>query len=140
MALLPARSVDSMLLFNHSYVIVVIVDRWASHRHNEEAEKWNKMALPIFEHPRAPHFFQPARRTLLDRYSISSVLRERPKVVYIDRQSTDRHLRHEDHEDLVAMLGDLNRTRLIEFDHVVLENMTTVAQVEVIADAQVRDS
>ncbi len=118
---------------------VIIVDRWASHLHNPDAGLWNKMALPIFEHvpARSHHCLALARERLLESLNIKAHLVPKRKVVYIDRQATERRLPDETHEELLNMYEDTQAETGVEIRHLKLEDMPIHEQVEVVADASV---
>lgn len=98
------------------------------------------MAVPIFEHPHSTGFWNQAREKLLRHYSIPihTDLPRPPKVVYVDRQTTDRRLHTADHEALVELLRDMERRGRIQFLHATLEEMTGVEQIKTVSDASVR--
>jgi hypothetical protein len=102
------------------------------------------MALPMFEQPLTPHFFAQARQKLLAHFSISSYApplqpgeKRIPKVIYIDRQNSDRKLKDEDHEGLEELLRDMHKMGVLDFDDVVLEDHSKGEQVEKVAGADV---
>lgn len=124
----------------HADSLVAIIDRWATHRHNPVAEQWNKMLLPIFQANPPTHFFEPARQSLLETYHIHPphlASKHLPKVLYIDRQSTDRRLNNETHDALLDLFGEFGREGRMEFGHVLLEDLTPHQQIEVVAYADV---
>ncbi|WVO18667.1 hypothetical protein L204_106387 [Cryptococcus depauperatus] len=58
---------------NHGWVFLqraVIIDRWASHRHNALSDSLNKMAATVLSLPRPPFFFIPSRISLLSHLHI----------------------------------------------------------------------
>lgn len=97
------------------------------------------MSLPIFLHPHRSDFWQSARARLLRHYKISSTRKaDVPrKVVYVDRQTTDRRLVDADHEGLVGVLEHLHREKRIDYVHATLEEMSGVEQVRMVADTWV---
>lgn len=116
---------------------VAVVDRWASHEYNVDADVWNKMALPIFQHPHIPDFFTPPRERLLEHYNIRKTEPSVSKVIYIDRQASDRRMSDQNHEELLQMLVDLDCSGVLTFEHLVLEDMEPIEQVRAVADASV---
>ncbi|KAK4688429.1 P-type Ca2+ transporter type 2C, partial [Tremellales sp. Uapishka_1] len=120
---------------------VVIVDRYASHRWNPSTIAWNKMALEAFSLPHLHDFFSGVRHALLHSFSTPfqtrllpmTTLRRIPKVVYVDRQSSDRALAQADHEALVEVLNELN----VDFIHAKMEAMSFESQVEAVSDADI---
>ena len=116
---------------------MAVVDRWASHEYNVDADVWNKMALPIFQHPHIPDFFTPPRERLLEHYNIRKTEPSVSKVIYIDRQASDRRMSDQNHEELLQMLVDLDSSGVLTFEHLVLEDMEPIEQVRAVADASV---
>lgn len=93
------------------------------------------MALPIFEHPHSPNFFVPVRQKLLAHYGIRPKNDHRPKIVYIDRQQSDRHLPEKDHESLLELLSALSQ--FVDARRVILEDVPLREQIEMVADCTV---
>ncbi|ODN76491.1 hypothetical protein L202_05157 [Cryptococcus amylolentus CBS 6039] len=127
---------------------VVITDRWASHRHNPLSEALNKMAASVFALPHSPFFFTPSRLTLLPHLGINfsphrlapsklSTGEGVPKIVYVDRQGTDRKLDDESHMGIAVVLAELDALGLARVGHKKMERLTHVEQVEAVADADI---
>nr|XP_019050433.1 hypothetical protein I302_00865 [Kwoniella bestiolae CBS 10118]OCF29363.1 hypothetical protein I302_00865 [Kwoniella bestiolae CBS 10118] len=127
---------------------VVIVDRYASHRHNPIANEWNKMALPIFSELPAPPppFFTPYREALLHnlglaipptRQQYGKSLNKIPKIVYLDRQDTNRKLTEGDHKGLLDVLKGLEKERKAVVGVPHLAEMDCRYQVKAVKDADV---
>lgn len=119
------------------------------------------MSLPIFEHPHRPGFWRAARERMLAHHGLPTaasaahhlgeggdgeeesegkrISRRRRKIVYVDRQSTDRRLADADHEGLVRVLKGLDGggKGRVEFVWAKWEEMGAVEQVGVVADAWV---
>jgi hypothetical protein len=126
---------------------VVIVDRGAS-TSDPLVQKWNKMAIHALSLPHSPNAFEPLRHSMAKhlghRFS-SAPIRSRPgkslgsvpKVVYIDRQDTSRHIVREDHEGLLRVLGKMKGDGEIEFLHGEFGKMKHGEQVGSIMDADV---
>jgi hypothetical protein len=98
------------------------------------------MSVPIFETPHRANFFKPYRQRLLDHYDISSKPAACPKIVYIDRQSSSRRLSDATENDLLDLLRGVEKSGQGRFHHVILEDLTVVQQIEVVADATVSDT
>lgn len=100
------------------------------------------MLLPIFEANPPIHFFEPARKALLDTYHIHAPTSEDrlPKLLYIDRQNTDRRLPNETHDALLDLFGEVRDQGRMEFEHVLLEDWTPHQQIEKVAYADVSGS
>jgi hypothetical protein len=93
----------------YSFERIIIVDRWASHRHNPTANQWNKMNADIGEISAPTDWWEPLRQALM--YSLQipdKPLSDKPVVTYINRQSTSRRkLRDEDHLALMQALYEV---------------------------------
>ncbi|WWC96890.1 hypothetical protein V866_003765 [Kwoniella sp. B9012] len=127
---------------------VVIVDRYASHRHNPIANEWNKMSLPIFEELPSPPppFFAPYRQKLLRnlhlsqppvRAKVGKALDVIPKIVYLDRQETDRKLSDDDHTGLLEVLRNLKKDGKAEVGVPHLSEMGFRNQVKAVKGADI---
>ena len=95
------------------------------------------MAVPILDRPLRPHFFAPARQRMLNHLGHTGTIASIPKIVYIDRQSTDRRLVASDHENLLELLHKLDETGAVETSHVLLEKLSPKQQVLAVADLTV---
>ncbi|KAL7412675.1 hypothetical protein BDY24DRAFT_392320 [Mrakia frigida] len=93
----------------YSFERIVIVDRWASHRHNPTANQWNKMNSEIAEVKAPKDWWEPLRQALM--YSLhipDEPLSDKPVITYINRQSTSRRkLKDEDHLALMQALYEV---------------------------------
>ncbi|WVQ64977.1 uncharacterized protein L199_003147 [Kwoniella botswanensis] len=127
---------------------VVIVDRYASHRHNPTANEWNKMSLPIFEELPSPPppFFAHYRQKLLRnlhlsqppvRAKVGKALDVIPKIVYLDRQETNRKLSDGDHTGLLGVLRNLEKDGKAEVGVPHLSEMGFRNQVKAIKSADI---
>ncbi|KAL7421373.1 hypothetical protein Q5752_004258 [Cryptotrichosporon argae] len=142
---------------------IVVVDRWASHRHNPAADVWNKMALPAFELGPPLDFFENARLRVLRSLGIapatitsdgpielSEVIGDanddalqratesaKPTIVYVDRQGSRRRLRQADHEALLLGLSQLQLEGRADVRDVPFETMSITEQIEVAASASI---
>ncbi|KAK6907405.1 hypothetical protein I203_101399 [Kwoniella mangroviensis CBS 8507] len=127
---------------------MVIVDRYASHRHNPIANEWNKMSLPIFEELPSPPppFFAPYRQNLLQNLHLSvstargrvgKALNDVPKIVYLDRQETSRKLSDEDNDGILGVLRDLEKDGKAHVGVPHLSEMGFKNQVKAIKDADI---
>lgn len=97
------------------------------------------MALAIYEEPHLPHFFQPARQRLLNNLDIPEPNDKRRKMVYIDRQSTDRRIPDNEHEEMLEMFKDVEIEKDVSIEHVRLEDLSVKEQVEAVAFASVSE-
>jgi hypothetical protein len=96
------------------------------------------MSLPIFETPHRPNFFQATRNRLLEHYHITLPSEGKcPKIVYIDRQSSHRRLPDDTHLELLAVFKGLEAAGFGTFVDVVMEKLSVIEQIEVVADANV---
>ncbi|TYJ53499.1 hypothetical protein B9479_005885 [Cryptococcus floricola] len=125
---------------------ILLLDRSVSHRFNPLAQKWLKMALDAYQLAPSPDFFTPLRRALLSFYNIPSLTRpspgmsvnfKRPKIVYVERQSTERRFEEQVHEDLVKRLERLERMGEAKVGLAVLEGMEKREQFRLFADADI---
>ncbi|OCF56474.1 hypothetical protein L486_05323 [Kwoniella mangroviensis CBS 10435] len=127
---------------------MVIVDRYASHRHNPIANEWNKMSLPIFEELPSPPppFFAPYRQNLLQNLHLSvstargrvgKALNDVPKIVYFDRQETSRKLSDEDNDGILGVLRDLEKDGKAHVGVPHLSEMGFKNQVKAVKDADI---
>ncbi|KAK8861629.1 hypothetical protein IAR55_002452 [Kwoniella newhampshirensis] len=124
----------------------VIIDRWASHRHNSLSESLNKMAASIFSLPHPPFFFTPARSSMLDffganiprhRLGPSKCLYDIPNILYIDRQGTDRKLSSDAHAGLAVVLGELESMGKAKVVHRKMERISHEEQIRNVADVDI---
>jgi hypothetical protein len=96
------------------------------------------MSLPIFETHHRPNFFQATRNHLLEHYHITPRLGEIcPKIVYIDRQSSHRRFSDDTHLELLAVFKEMEAEGFGTFEHVRMEELSVIEQIEVVADANV---
>lgn len=108
------------------------------------------MALGAISLPHNREFFSPARRALLSSLKIRAPT-NRPvhgrkldqgdvKIVYIDRQDTDRRLSDEAHKDLMAVLDDLeddDHRWKVDFVRGKFGDLDIREQIKAVADADV---
>jgi hypothetical protein len=95
------------------------------------------MAVPILTRPFRTGFFESKRQQLLSYYSIPSKRQACPKIVYVDRQKTNRRMPDETHEGFMAMLRGLEEDGYGRVEWVRAEDMGAVEQVRAVADATV---
>nr|XP_031858488.1 uncharacterized protein CI109_006133 [Kwoniella shandongensis]KAA5525560.1 hypothetical protein CI109_006133 [Kwoniella shandongensis] len=124
----------------------VIIDRWASHRHNTLSISLNKMAASVFSLPHPPFFFTPARLSLLNNYDVappphrlgpSKSLYNIPKILYVDRQGTERKLSGEAHAGLAVVLGELESMGRARVVHKKMEKISHEEQIRNVADVDI---
>ncbi|WWC60369.1 uncharacterized protein I303_102940 [Kwoniella dejecticola CBS 10117] len=125
---------------------IVIADRWASHRHNPLSDNLNKMAASIFSRPHPPFFFTPIRHALLNHLEIpvpkarrdpQRALDKIPKIVYIDRQDTNRKLSSEGHKELSVVLGEIEALGKAHVGHKKMGKLDGRSQIEAVHDADI---
>ncbi|WVQ74648.1 hypothetical protein IAR50_004249 [Cryptococcus sp. DSM 104548] len=125
---------------------ILFVDRPVAHRFNSLSQQWLKMALDAYQLAPSPDFFTPFRRALLSFYNIPSLTRplpgmsvnfKRPKIVYIERQGTERRFKEEVHEHLVKRLERLEEWGEARVGLAVLEGMEKREQFKLFADADI---
>ncbi|ODN76606.1 hypothetical protein, variant 1 [Cryptococcus amylolentus CBS 6039] len=125
---------------------ILLLDRSVSHRFNPLSQQWLKMALDAYQLAPSPDFFTPLRRALLSFYNIPSLTRpspgmsvnfKRPKIVYVERQSTKRRFEAQVHEDLVKRLERLEKMGEAKVGLAVLEGMEKREQFKLFADADI---
>jgi hypothetical protein len=124
---------------------VVITDRGAT-TSDPIVQEWNKMALHAFTLPRPHSVFEPLRKSMASHLHKSTPSRKEPgkalskipKIVYIDRQDTSRHLIQDDHDELLEFLRGMEREKRISFVHGEFGKMGLRQQVESVLDADVR--
>lgn len=126
-----------------------MVDRWASHRNNPEAEIWNKMSIDMFEAPairRDPkafgEFWSPFRDRTLRHHSIKLDVEAGPKALipvvgYVDRQKTGRRLSPEAHQGVIQMFEALHAEGKLVFKHLHFEDFLPQQQLAQVAPVDV---
>lgn len=107
---------------------VVITDRHAAHNDkSSQTDIWNKMALGILHEPLPadlPHWFIAPQESLTTSLSLPAIPLERApssagarrhsladsfvKIVYVDRQNSDRRFDNISHDGLMEVLEDLD--------------------------------
>lgn len=112
---------------------LVVVDRWAAHRHGQETQVWNKATcdLPLLRVP--TDWWKPLRDSMrrlvvADGCHLSRSKSNAPVVTYISRQLTGRRLVSSDHDRLVGALKRMDRDGLIEFEEAKMETMSRTQQ------------
>ncbi|WVR03762.1 hypothetical protein IAU60_000757 [Kwoniella sp. DSM 27419] len=143
------RSLSSPTHANDGWIFMpraVIVDRWASHRHNPLADATNKMQAAVLVRPHPPFFFTPTRLALFSHLSIEAPparmepqrsLRTMPKIVYVDRQNTDRKLSPQAHAELAVALGEMEALGKATVGHKKMSRLSLREQIEAVADADI---
>lgn len=138
---------------------VVITDRHAAHNdYWSQVNKWNKMPLIELHRPLppSPNFFLGPQMLMTDGLEFPALPAERRgpgkslvdglvKVVYVDRQGSDRKFDNASHDGLVRVLDKLqtngvtvgDRAIQIRVDVVKFENMTPREQLQVAYDTDV---
>jgi hypothetical protein len=54
---------------------IVIIDRWASHRHNPTTGQWNKMNADVFREVKAPKdWWAPVRESMMLSLGIENIV------------------------------------------------------------------
>ncbi|WRT65752.1 uncharacterized protein IL334_002700 [Kwoniella shivajii] len=137
-----AKTHDGWIFFERA----VIADRWASHRHNPLSDSLNKMAASIFSRPHPPFFFTPVRLALLSHLEIplppnridpQRALGRLPKIVYVDRQNTDRKLSKQGHQELSVVLGEMEALGKAVVGHKKMGKLNGREKVESVHDADI---
>lgn len=130
-------------------IIVVIVDRWASHRYNHATQVWNKMSLQMFEYSsivgKFASYWSPFRREMLRSLDIKFEADATPRiddapkpiVGYVDRQHTKRKFRPVVHAHLLDLFERLEEQGLMRFRHIVLVELSPEDQIRAVADLDV---
>lgn len=107
---------------------VVIADRESSGL-DAAVKAWNKMAASALTmEGRSERAFQPLRRSMIQYLHPGSLLswsakeeKDRsgsvPKVIYVDRQDTSRHLSSTGHRAILETLTNLHRAGRVDFQH-----------------------
>jgi len=103
------------------------------------------MALHALSLPRPREAFEPLRNSMSyflnspspSREIAGKALKRIPKVVYIDRQDTSRHLVEKDHEALVGYLRGMEKKGKVEFVHGKFGSLGLKDQVLSVLDADV---
>lgn len=124
---------------------MVIADRGSSN-FDPVVQSWNKMALHALSLPRPHSAFEPLRISMSkhlgspikSRKKLGKAIGKIPKIVYIDRQDTSRHLVNEDHEALVDTLRGMGKRGEVVFVHGRFGEMGLREQIETVLDADVR--
>jgi hypothetical protein len=104
------------------------------------------MALHALSLSRLHSAFEPLRQSMSEhlhspikiRKTLGKALGKIPKIVYIDRQDTSRHLVPGDHEALVGYLRGMDGRGEVEFVHGRFGGMGLREQIESVLDADVR--
>ncbi|KAL7413708.1 hypothetical protein BDY24DRAFT_49095 [Mrakia frigida] len=116
---------------------IVIIDRWASHRHNPTAQSWNKMNGDVFRTvPAPPDWWAPVRESMMMTIGIENV-HQKPKatVLYVSRQgASKRRLTEEAHQALIAALSSLDT---IDFHVEAMEKLSKKDQMALISKTDV---
>ncbi|RXK39808.1 hypothetical protein M231_02863 [Tremella mesenterica] len=140
-AVLPSTSVEERTIFEDRssssltfiYDRMVIVDRWAAHRHGQETKWWNKATADLPLLPVAKNWMSPLRNAMknlviADGCDMSRKWSDRPVVTYINRQMTGRRLTEEDAEGLLRSMNRLAQEGVIEFTDAKMETMSRTEQ------------
>nr|ODN89283.1 hypothetical protein L204_06220 [Cryptococcus depauperatus CBS 7855] len=134
---------------NHGWVFLqraVIIDRWASHRHNALSDSLNKMAATVLSLPRPPFFFIPSRISLLSHLHIPipptrpgpvKIWNKVPKIVYVDRQGTNRRMTEDSHAGVAVVLGELEASGIAIVEHKKMERLDRAQQIEAVSTADI---
>jgi hypothetical protein len=153
---------------------VVITDRHAAHNDkSSQTEIWNKMALGILHEPLPagiPHWFTAPQDSLTTALSLPAIPLERAassggkahrslaesfvKIVYVDRQNSDRRFDNASHDGLMEVLDDMhehgakwkernNKGKMketkvkVKVDVVKFEHLNAKEQIQAVYDADV---
>ncbi|WVQ78872.1 hypothetical protein IAT38_000963 [Cryptococcus sp. DSM 104549] len=124
---------------------VLLLDRGTAHRHNPLTKQWLKMAVDAYKLATSPAFFHRARDSFLAHYSIPAPRRKAPgipvnkvpKVVYIERQGTERRFEDSVHNELVRALRKIHKRGDAKVHFAVLENLEKKKQFAMFADADI---
>ncbi|CED83753.1 Glycosyltransferase AER61, uncharacterised [Phaffia rhodozyma] len=115
---------------------IVILDRWASHRHNPTAQQWNKMNADVFREIHSPSdWWAPVRESMMMTLGIENIhVKEKATVVYISRQgASKRRLTEASHNALVKELSTLP----IDLHVAQMETMSKKDQMELVSKADI---
>lgn len=139
---------------------VIIADRTAAHSGGiqSSAERWNKMALDVFQLPiplDQPNFMTAPQLALMAAVKADPLPLTRPSpgraistgkvtVVYVDSQDTDRKLSPDSHTSLEEVLLDLEAKNFEDGAHVIVrkvqfEHMSPQEQLLSVFDADVSE-
>lgn len=125
---------------------VLLVDRDTAHRHNPLTHQWLKMAVDAYRLASSPSFFFPTRHALLSHYDIPTYTRSapglrlsgrKPKIVYVDRQRTERKFDMEVHKQLLKKLKKIEKAEKAVVVDAVLEDLEKEEQFKMFSDADV---
>ncbi|KAL7424708.1 hypothetical protein Q5752_000392 [Cryptotrichosporon argae] len=125
---------------------VVIEDNDASHFGDTANSIWGKIALNALHAAPSPYYYRTIRQTLLRRLGIRDpgarpalgrALDHVPKVVYIDRQNTNRRLVDDDHRRLVHLLEEFAGAEKAHVVHARWDRIEPEDQVEITSDADI---
>ncbi|WVO20227.1 uncharacterized protein IAS62_001520 [Cryptococcus decagattii] len=125
---------------------VLLVDRDTAHRHNPLAHQWLKMAVDAYRLASSPSFFFPTRHALLSHYDIPTYTRSapglrlsgrKPKIVYVDRQRTERKFDMEVHKQLLNKLKKIEKAEKAVVVNAVLEDLEKEEQFRMFSDADI---
>lgn len=118
-----------LLILSYSALpLVIITDRHAAHNNkSSQTEIWNKMPLDMLHEPLPsghPHWFIAPQDSLFTSLSLPAMpLERRPassgtghrsladsfvKIVYVDRQNSDRRFDNASHDGLMEVLEDMH--------------------------------
>ncbi|RDB18390.1 hypothetical protein Hypma_000336 [Hypsizygus marmoreus] len=143
---------DDLTLLDKTVVFerAMIISRATAHRH-PLSTSWSNMLSSAMTVNTSAKFWEPIRHATISNLlgylpeldsrglvvappsSVSSI----PVVTYISRQGGGRRLREEDHEGLVRALKELEWTGICQVYVAVMEKMSLVQQVEVMAASTV---
>ncbi|CED82325.1 Uncharacterized conserved protein [Phaffia rhodozyma] len=109
---------------------VVIVDRWAAHRHSSAVNKWNKMNAEVYDLKGPLNWFEPLRQSLKHSLQISEdQVSEKPVITYINRQKSKRRaLKPASHDELLISLMEIQSEGLADVYDAQMETMSKQEQ------------
>ena len=126
---------------------MVIEDRWASARYSKVVEGYNRQPLSALQLPFSHNFLDNTRNALFESIGIDTSLTVRPaygkpirripKIVFVNRQSSDRKLDTETHKALLGVLKKMDDDEKARVFHVRWEEMSRRSQMEMVSDADV---
>ncbi|WWC87914.1 uncharacterized protein L201_002814 [Kwoniella dendrophila CBS 6074] len=125
---------------------LLLTDRDTAHHNNRLSQKWYKMALDTYKLVESPDQLQNFRETFLNHYKIPIVNRPKPgqsidgkklKIIYTDRQGSQRKFPEEVHEELLTQMQNIEQSGKAHIIDAKLENIKLEDQFALFADADI---
>ncbi|WWC68601.1 uncharacterized protein I206_102531 [Kwoniella pini CBS 10737] len=125
---------------------LLLTDRETAHRNNPLSQVWYKMALDAYKLTPSSKSLSPMREKFLNHYNIpiqnrhksgKAINNQKVKVVYADRQGSDRKFPDNIHKDLLKQLERIEEQGKAIIIDAKLENIDLKGQFELFSDADI---